>query len=43
MVGAEEDEDIADEQDIAIAEWVGGGGKPRILQVGEAIGAFERV
>jgi hypothetical protein len=35
MVGAEEVEDSADEKDIAVAEYTGGGGKPRILQVGE--------
>jgi hypothetical protein len=34
MVGAEEDEDIADEQDIAIAEWVGGGGQTPYLASG---------
>jgi hypothetical protein len=41
MVIVEEDEDNADEHDIVVAEKLGG--KPHVLQVGEAAMAYKRV
>jgi hypothetical protein len=42
MVDAEDSEDSGDDQEIAVVEWAGGG-KTRVLQVGETTRTFERI
>jgi hypothetical protein len=43
MVGAKEDEDSIDEQEIVVVEWAQREGEPHILQVGKATWAYKRV